>query len=244
VRFILLTRSSDLPEVSVLKRAAAGYEVEVIDTTTIGNDLRAAGRPPRPVDIDLLVLPELLPDIDRVVVVPAESIVNDDIADLAGLDLGGRLFAAPDPAGRSTVSGFGVLNQAANRLRNRTVAATELRRRAYARHRFDFDAFDVDVLVIDLAEWRSKSMITTYVPYIEEFGLTFREVLHLEAGPDRAVVPGRWHSVPGRSRLVDPALLHWSDPTKPWSSDVAPEQEQWLTARMQLQLGPAGTVER
>ena len=234
VRFFLLARHDKLPGAADLNMAAGGYPVEVISTASVGNDLRAAGRVPTPLDIDRLVLPELLPDIERVVVLPAASVVSADIADLFALDLGGRLFAAPDPAGRSGVSGFGVLNTAANRLGARTAAATELRRRAYARHRFDFDAFDIDVMVLDLAAWRDRAVLTTYIPYVEEFGLTFRELLHLAVGPDRAIVPTRWFAVPGRSVIAHPALVYWADRTKPWSDDVAVEQQRWLEASGQL----------
>ncbi|MBD0324746.1 MAG: hypothetical protein ICV72_15380, partial [Aldersonia sp.] len=194
VQFFLLARHDQLPGASALTTAAGGFPVEVIPTATVGNDLRAAGKVPAPLDVDRLVLPELLPDVERVVVLPAASVVSADISDLATLDLGGRLFAAPDPAGLSGVSGFGVLNVAANRLGARTAAATELRRRAYARHRFDFDAFDIEVMVIDLAAWRDCALLTTYVPYVEEFGLTLRELLHLAVGPDRAVVPPQWYA--------------------------------------------------
>ena len=113
------------------RRSRADYRgrwlpVDVISTASVGNDLRAAGRKPALLDIDRFVLPELLPDVERVVVLPAASVVNADISELSALDLGGRLFAAPDPAGRSGVSGFGVLNAAANRLGARTAAATRV----------------------------------------------------------------------------------------------------------------------
>ncbi len=234
VQFFLVVRHDKLPGAAALATAAGGAPVEVISTASVGGDLRAAGRAPAPLDIDRFVLPELLPDVERVVVLPAASVVSADIADLFRLDLGGRLFAAPDPAGRSGVSGFGVLNAAANRLGARTAAATELRRRAYARHRFDFDAFDIDVLVIDLAAWRTRGVLPTYIPYLEEFGLTLRELLHLAVGPDRAVVPQQWYAVPGRSVLSNPALLYWADRTKPWSKDVAVEQQRWFAESSRL----------
>ena len=204
VRFFLLARHDELPGAAALTAAAGGLPVEVISTTSVGGDLRAAGRKPAPLDVDRLVLPELLSDLERVVVLPAASVVGADISDLSALDLAGRLFAAPDPAGLSDVSGFGVLHAAANRLAARTATATELRRRAYARHRFDFDAFDIDVMVLDLAACRERALLTTYLPYLEEFGLTFRELLHLAVGPDRAVVPARWYAVPGRSVISNP----------------------------------------
>ena len=109
-------------------------------------------------------------------------------------------------------SGFGVLHGAGNRLRSRTAASTELRRQGHARHRFDFDAFEVDLLVLDLEEARRRSLVQTYVPYVEEFGLSFREILLLEVGPHRVVLPERWHVVPNRSAEADPLLVHWAEP--------------------------------
>lgn len=231
VQFFLLGRHTETLDLTALAAAVPGHEVEVVDTRGVGDDVRAAGRKPSPADLDRLLLPELLHRFDRVVVLPAAAVVTADVGELSGLELGGALLAAPDPAGQRSASGFGVLNNAANRLRDRTVPAAELRRRAYARHRFDFDAFDVDVLVLDLAGWRSHEVLAASQPYLEEFGLGYRELLHLAVGPHRAVVPDRWHQVPGRSRVVDPALLHWAAAPQPWGEDAAPEAERWFAAR-------------
>ena len=234
VQFWLLTRKPDELDRTGLAAAASGHRVDVVETRRLGMDLRAAGRVPAPRDVDLLVLPELLPGLDRVLVLPVDAVVTGDVAELAATDLDGRLVAAVDPAGQPRASGFGVLNQAANRLGPKTVAATELRRRAYARHRFDFDAFSTDVLVVDAAAWRERGLVTNSVPLIEEFGLTLREVLHFELGPDRATLSARWHLVPGRSPITDPALIHWSEASKPWSEDMVPERDRWRVIARRL----------
>lgn len=231
VQFLLLTRDGEAVEAGALGAEVPGHEVVVVDVHGVGDDVRAAGRKPAPADLDRLLLPELLPGLDRVVVLPPTAVVSADVAELYGLDLEGRLLAAPDPAGVSSSSGFGVLNTAANRLRDKTVPAAELRRRAYARHRFDFDAFDVDVLVLDLAGWRSHEVLTASQPYLEEFGLSYRELLHLAVGPDRARVPERWHLVPGRSVVAQPGLVHWAEQPVPWGPDASPEAARWTAAR-------------
>ena len=68
------------------------------------------------------------------------------------------------------------------------------------------------------------------MPLIEEFGLSFRELLHFEVGPHRAVIDEAWHVVPSRSPLEPASLLHWADKAKPWTTDRAPAQEVWLDA--------------
>ncbi len=112
-----------------------------------------AGERVRPRDVMRLLLGELLPDVDRLVLLPTPSVVEGDIAELAGLDLGGHALAAPTRPG-TAVSGFGVIHAAALRLGALPEAAAELRRTAHARHRFDFDAFTHELLVLDLERLR------------------------------------------------------------------------------------------
>jgi hypothetical protein len=56
-------------------------------------------------------------------------------------------------------------------------------------------------------------------------------VLHFHVGPERTTVPRAWHVVPTRNHVDEPALLHWADRAKPWTSDYAPEQERWHERR-------------
>ncbi|WP_370616483.1 hypothetical protein [Mumia sp. Pv 4-285] len=143
------------------------------------------------VDI-VLTLGDLLPDVDLAVVLPAGAVVHEDLAALAGLDLGGRVFAAPNTQALRRSSGFGVIEAAAVRLGADTDRSTELRRIAYQAHAFDFDAFDVDVLVLDLAAMRGSGQVSDALAQVEAYGLRLREALQLLAGPDRALVPERW----------------------------------------------------
>src|SRR4029450_790724 len=121
------------------------------------------------------------------------------------------------------------IHAASTRLGRRTATATELRRRAYARHAFDFDAFTTDVIVLDLARSRAGRFVPEYLPSVTEFGLTFRDVLHFAAGPRRAVVPERWDCVPTQSVVDRPALIHWAAPVKPCAAGSTPETSRWLT---------------
>ena len=134
-----------------------------------------------------LVLADLLPGVDRVVVLRAAAVARGDVAGLAEVDLEGHAFAAA----RRGDSGFGVIHRAAARLRDRAEAASELRRTAHARHRFDFDAFGGDVMVLDLERMRRDGFSRRALPLVREFGLRELEALHYLAGPDRATLPER-----------------------------------------------------
>ncbi len=186
-----------------------------------------------PEDIAQVLLSRLLPGVSRVVILPVDAVVEGDVSELAGLELNGNLIAAPG-TGQTSPSGFGVLHGAAQRLRNQTSASTELRRRAYARHRFDFDAFSTHVLVLDLQGLRSHAFVDNALGSIQEFGLTFREILHMLFGAERAELPLRWATSPTRVPVDMPALVSWSDGVMPWRAPFAPEQDRWLRVSARL----------
>jgi len=174
-----------------------------------------------------LLLADLLEDVERVVVLPLPSVATCDIAELAALDLGGHALAAPTPPGTRQLSGFGVIHAAAARLHRRSRAAAELRRTAHARHRFDFDAFTRDVLVLDLARLRREGLGGRALALMREFELDDLEALHYLVGADRAEVPERWAAVPTRTPERGPGLLHWADRVKPWQPVLTPERDRW-----------------
>ena len=224
----VLSRTRDSVDVDELARDFPQVTFSLVPTHGLGSEIRRSdGRKVVPRDLDLLVLSELLPSVDRIVVLPLDAMATADITQLYDLDLGGNLLAAPTVVGTVGSSGFGVIHGAGLRLGPKTKAATELRRRAYARHAFDFDAFTTEALILDLARMRSEGFVETYLPYVEEFGLTLRVILHFAAGPDRAVLPENWDYVPTRSSPDAPGLVHWADPVKPWDDAYVAEQERW-----------------
>jgi hypothetical protein len=178
-------------------------------------------------DLVPALLPSLLPVDGRVVLLPLPAVATGDVAELAALDLGEHALAAPTRPGTKDVSGFGIIHAAAGRLRERTEAAATLRRTAHARHRFDFDAFDTDVLVLDLERLHRDGLAEHARALAAEYRLSGPEVLHYLVGPRRAVVPERWAVVPTRSPERGPGLIHWADPVKPWQPELTPERDRW-----------------
>jgi Glycosyl transferase family 8 len=227
----ILTRERESADIDELARRFPQVTFSAVPTRGLGAAVRRGdGRTTVARDLDLLVLSELLPTVDRVVLLPVDAVATADVAQLADLDLGGNLLAAATVVGTTGKSGFGAIHGAGLRLGPKTMVSMELRRRAYARHAFDFDAFTTDVLVLDLARARSAGFVAEYLPYVVEFGLTLRDVLHLALGPHRAVVPEQWDWVPTRSPVAGPGLVHWADPVKPWDDGYTAGQEQWLEA--------------
>jgi hypothetical protein len=195
-----------------------------------------AGEQARPRTIARLVLAELLPGVARVVLLPLPSVASADVAELAGLDLGGHAVAAARRPG-TAISGFGVIHAAALRLGRRAEAASDLRRTAHARHAFDFDAFMDDVLVLDLERLRRDRFADEALRLVQAYGLTDLEVLHFVMGPDRATIPARWAVVPTWTPERGPGLMYWVDRVKPAGALLTAERDGWRRRAQSLRRG-------
>ena len=178
-----------------------------------------------------LLIADLLSDVERLVVLPLPAVATADVAELADLDLGDHALAAPLRPGTKEVSGFGVIHNAALRLDERTELSGALRRTAHARHRFDFDAFTHDVLVLDLARLRAERFGERALELVQQYGLDDLEVLHYLFGPEHAELPQRWATVPTRTPEREPGLLYWADGVKPSQPELTAERERWRAYR-------------
>ena len=187
-----------------------------------------------------VLLPHLLPDVDRAVVLPVDAVVLGDVHELAALDLGDHAVAARHTS-NADPSGFGLLYRAARRLDDAPETAYDFYRRIHARHVFDFNAFDTDVMVLDLARLRADGYATEALVAMREFRLDAREALHLYTGPHRAELDAAWDHVPTRDLPDDEAkLVHWADSLKPWDEDYVARRELWYD-RAEAHVGAAAS---
>jgi hypothetical protein len=233
----IITRSPRSFDVDQIERAAPGVRVSIVDSTGLGSDLiKADGNRFSGAEADRFATVDLLPGVDRLIVLPVGSVVTGDLAELADLDLDGRLVAAPRQRGSRARSGYAVLLGAARRLRDKTARSAEFRRVMHQRHSFDFGRFDTELLVVDASAWRQRRMLPTFVSWAENFGLTYREALHAELGPDHASVPDRWCVVPSQTGETEVALVYWAEQPWPWGKSPAPLRDLWQAANARMLL--------
>jgi hypothetical protein len=124
---------------------------------------------------DLLLLPVLLPEVSRLVVLDLDE-APVDVVRLAGLDLEGQAVAASTSAQPAA----GVWRRAADRLPPEPAA--ELRRLMSARHPFAVRAIEPGPLVLDRARMRADDALADCLALAAEFGLDGREALLAYAG--------------------------------------------------------------
>ena len=160
-----------------------------------------------------VLLPELLPDLDRVIYLDADTMVTGPLRPLWDLDLNGRLVAAvTNPLLPSLVP------------RVRTLGLPD-----------GASYFNSGVLLLDLAGWRREGVSAAV--------LEFAQSHHAVVWPDQDALNGvlharrlalhpRWNALPGlwnvparhlpyspqeaREATEDPAVVHFVGPHKPW----------------------------
>jgi lipopolysaccharide biosynthesis glycosyltransferase len=184
--------------------------------------------------MDRLILPDLLPDVDRVVYLDVDTLMVGDVSELAAVDLGGTAVAARD----SNVSEASEWQRAGRRLDE--PLATELRRRMARRHGTGAPALNAGVLVLDLARMRRDGFISTYLGMVERYGLHDQDTMLAYAGPERAALDPRWNAMPVLEEVEEPFTIHWASFPKPWDAALTFEQELWwrYAARLLDRAGP------
>lgn len=173
--------------------------------------------------MDRLLLPHLLSHVDRAIYLDIDTVVRDDITELARLDLEGHPVAARD----SNIAELLEWRSAVARLPGTT--ANEVLIRTARRNGFGHQAINAGVLVLDLARMRADDFTATYLGWVERYGFHDQDVMLAYAGADRVHLPPRWNALPVLEDIEDPAIIHWAALPKPWESELTYRQEEWWT---------------
>lgn len=189
--------------------------------------------------MDRLLLPHLLEDVGRVVYLDVDTLALDDVCRLARTDLGGHAIAARD----SNVSEASQWRSAGRGLPE--PLATDLRRRMSLLHGVGHPALNAGVMVLDLERMRRDGFATTYLGWVEKYGLHDQDVMLAYAGPERQALDARWNMLPVFEDIDDPGLVHWASIGKPWEPALTFGQERWRAhaARLHARAGLPPTAD-
>ncbi|MGW2096041.1 glycosyltransferase [Promicromonospora sukumoe] len=188
--------------------------------------------------MDRLLLPELLPHLDRVLYHDLDALCVDDVAVLYDTDLGGAPLAARPSISYNYRHGVGNVIRSTRLLKHDPAAARDLVRAMMKRHRYGYQGFNAGILLLNLDVMRADGFTAEFVPYAERYGLNDQDVLNAYAGSRYRVLDARWNAWPTQELVDEPGLIHWAGPVKPWHDDryiLLKEHwaaaESWLSAR-------------
>lgn len=171
------------------------------------------------VTMDRTMLPELLPDVDRIIHFDLDALCLADFADLFDIDMDGNWVAAVDEPQPDYGRGFNSLRDSAALLRRE--GSPELAREYVIRtHRelsFDFAIFNAGLMLLDLAALRAANFCGRYLPYVGRFGINGQRVMNVGVGAARTKLDPDWNRLVRLEVAENPKVAHWAGPTKPWA---------------------------
>ncbi len=183
-------------------------------------------------DVARLLLADLLPDVDRLVVLPIPAVATADVAELADLDLGGHALAAPLKPGTKEVSGFGVIHNAALRLEDRTERGGGAAPHGpCAAPRSTSTPSRTTCSCSTSRACAPSASASERSSWCSSTGSTTSRCCTTSSGRGAPSCRQRWAVVPTRMPQREPGLLHWADGVKPWQPELTPERERWRAYR-------------
>lgn len=167
--------------------------------------------------MDRLLLPDLLPEISRIIHHDLDALCLTDIAELFDTDLAGTPVGGVGSPLPSLSSGYNAFLRQAEQFQRRPELGRELLRRTHGRHNFDFHILNAGIMLLDLDVMRADEFGRNFVPYVERFGMNDQAVINVYAGANRVDTAPGWNWRPWLEQLDDPKIAHWAGKYKPWS---------------------------
>jgi len=163
--------------------------------------------------MDRLLLPEMLPELNRVTYLDIDIAVLGDLAELADFDLAGMPLAAQ---ARPRISEDHDRDLKAASKRLSLERAAELRRRLLHRFAYDFETYNAGLLVLDLEALRRDAFCANFLPYGPRYGMNDQDILSAYAGYRWRRLPPEWNVFPSYETIRAPKAIHWIGRVKPW----------------------------
>jgi lipopolysaccharide biosynthesis glycosyltransferase len=180
--------------------------------------------------MDRLLLPLLLPNLERMVSLDTDLVVLEDIEQLSACDVGTLGLAA-----RPLVHpNWSPLHRLCEQIAGRAIdpaAADTVRLELSARVDFDARAFNAGVVVMDLERLRALRFSEETLDLSRRFGLHDNETMALWANGRFMPLADRWNYIPGIEHQEAPAIIHWAGMLKPWrQGEYVRHKEVWERA--------------
>jgi lipopolysaccharide biosynthesis glycosyltransferase len=188
--------------------------------------------------MDRLLLPDLLPDVDRIVHHDLDALCLADLAELYDIDLEGTALAARTSPHPDFLSGFTEFIRASERMP--VELAREFIARTHAAHDYDFEIFNAGIMVLDLARMRRDDFCRAYLAYATRYGLNDQAVLNAYVGPHYVALDPAWNWHPRLELMAAPKIAHWAGPLKPWGTPWVQGKQLWRSAEAELEKGENG----
>ena len=183
--------------------------------------------------MDRLLLPELLPDIDKCVYVDVDTVIRGNIRDLFDVDLHSSAIGARRTQYQGWDTGFSLARLIDRQLGDDEMTAA-FRARFILAESLNYPTFNAGVMVMDLNRLREVRFTDWAFDVVGRFGINDQFTVNLFAAGDFHEIGPRWNHFPTQEIVRDAQIVHYIGRLKPWDATCPPAGEIWrsyLTAK-------------
>src|SRR5699024_6757382 len=165
-------------------------------------------------DLVQALLPELFPDHERLVVIPAAAEVRTDIAELAATDLDEALLAAKHDVRTNRSSGLTLMRRTASAFGDDHVGALKYVFASHAEMNDDFAPFDPQIAVLNPSALREDGVTQRVIGLLSEVTISFVDALLTVVRGRYADLDGDWNVRAQWETSADPKIVNWRGQTR------------------------------
>jgi lipopolysaccharide biosynthesis glycosyltransferase/phage regulator Rha-like protein len=176
--------------------------------------------------MDRLLLPDLLPDLHKLIYLDADVVVLGDLAELWTTDLTSACLAGKASNYSAWKYVYKLVGKSAATLTPEK--AWQLRRNLSASGIIKGRAFNAGVLVLNLDQMRRDDFAYQHIPLIEQYAMNDQDALNVYARGRWLELPTIWNAVPSQDDTTGAKLLHFAGTTKPWNAAYISRKEDFV----------------
>lgn len=180
--------------------------------------------------LDRLYLPELLPDVSKVLYLDIDILVRHDLRPVFETDLSGHVLAARPSVMANRRNASRILTQPSLQLP--AEAARVMRRRLHQQVKITAPTFSAGVLLLNLDQMRADGFTAQNLYLATDCACNDQDVLNIYASGRGVPLDPRWNHNPINSYHQDPGIVHWAGAAKPWSAGVTLPWQADFTAAL------------
>ena len=223
IRYHLLVRGLETGDMENLQNACGDVAIEwhPMDVPFTEADSSGLLHHTTVSTMDRCLLPDVLPDVDKVLYLDTDMVVLGDVAELYGTALGDSPLAAVP---KHHLASWLEMSTSIDDQRARAEQMRQLRAAASAAGPLNGWAFNAGVLLMSLETMRRDDFVSQVQRNFQAFGYDDQTLLNLYAGGDYAKLPVAWN-LDYRYFFFGAAgeqakIVHWTGPDKPWHVDA------------------------
>ena len=178
---------------------------------------------------DRLILPEYLPNIDRLVYIDIDTILNGDIFELYNHELSVAGFAARTAPNARTST---LVNRFERTIRIQEYDANNAKkfRTLLAAQPDILNPYcNAGVLVMSLDRLRELDFTTKTMAFVQKYGFEDQEAINMFLQGSYVDLGMEWNAQPYHDHFDTAKLVHWAGGNKPWNKNRSiRKSELWL----------------